>query len=1815
MNISLLSQFSLATVSFKPYSRQELKKSSVLEVTNPVSFDALGHPTKGGLHDPVLGPSRRDDICETCNLGGHGKDECPGHFGHISLPVPIYNPFFIRQMFQMLSMCCFSCHHLLFHPANLQVVLYQLQALDYGLDYLVDELQSVANDLSNIKSDKGPEFIDFLKAKLSECIENALKQNSTNSKNDVSQVRNVIDRKQNLMKALLQGKLVKIIKNCAHCNNKKFNMSLVNNSMVLMSQPKSLPKHYGFTASNETPETSGSVLKDKVQEVDSSGKSFLTPLVARDHLRQLYKNETETLKRMLKLIHTEEGLEDALEGDDSAIDVFFMDMIPVTPPRFRPLHMMGGKSYEDETTTMLTQVILASEGLKNSLKSLQNLDQTSVKEKTQEMTKLHSAWGRLQILCNRIYDSEMDKLPEKKAPGVRQILEKKEGLFRKNMMGKRVNYAARSVISPDPYISVDEIGIPEIFATRLSYPQPVTPWNVEVMKKAVINGPDIHPGALSVTLEDGSVMRLRANDPEQRARIANLLGQHKPGSRTVNRHLINGDILLLNRQPTLHKPSIMAHKARVLKREKTLRLHYSNCKCYNADFDGDEMNAHFPQSELARSEAYNIVSVNKQYLVPKDGSPLGGLIQDHIVSATLLTMKGNFFNRKDYQQLVFSALFNQKTPIKLVKPTIWRPVPLWSGKQIITTLIINLVPPDKTPPTLYISSKVNSKTLSSGNFRDITVSKYYTPEELDDSTVIIRQGEVLQGLIDKANIGPTPYGLIHICYELYGGEVSNSLLTAIARLCTVYLQVHGGVTLGIEDIIVNENADRKRSEIIRASTTVGDEAATQAVGLPITCEKSVLVKRLREWHASQDPVLMKTLDSCMKSKTDEVNDGITKVCLPAGLIKKFPHNNLQLMIQSGAKGGTVNALQISCLLGQIELEGKRVPLMMSGRTLPSFVPYDTSPKAGGFVTGRFLTGIRPQEFFFHCMAGREGLIDTAVKTSRSGYLQRCLIKHLEGLTVQYDSTVRDIDGSLVQLQYGEDGIDVLKSQLLKPKAMPLLIHNRAVLMPTDEELSRLQLSPDILAKIEEYRQNISDWEEINEMDRLKRRIGSGFQEYFEVKLRDYKNNLPESVGPTELSQEDYSTIIDSWFQLSKNDKRQLNFYFLPCPGPLSIDFRPNHHFGVLPEKMEYQIQNYVKSSPDGLVFDPSVDVGDESWKGKQIVTITELKNLINSRFMKSLADPGESVGLLAAQSIGEPSTQMTLNTFHFAGRGDMNVTLGIPRLREILMTASPKIATPNMDIPFRSDFDENRIDAVRKRMSSVKLCDVLETIDVKEILTINEKTCARYYDIVFKFLPYQTYKKKFNAKPAKILSYMESTFIKNLINAIKRAQIIQRKYNSLYDHSMHHREAKGGDENEGAPSAPTRENPDAVSSDEEDNAVEEDTHAVRTKAHRNQELDYEEPEEEEIEANKEPEEDQTDNITTLEPDEEVHPKVDEDEELQQQNEQESAESQKEKQPETNERQDDDWNPLLTKTLEKEKKEKEMLAKKALTESLVKEKSSFIDLYDYDEVKKEWCRVVLKFPLNTDKVDIASIVEEEARKSYIFKIGSIDKVFLVEDREASKRGVSHGKMIKTEGVGFFDLVNMQSIFDLNRVYSNDIHAIANTYGIEAARKAITIEIANVFAVYGIEVDPRHLSLIADYMTFNGTIKGMNRISMAGSSSPLQQMTFETTAAFLKSALLLDFKDELKSPSARIFAGRPPLVGTGILGLMQDGTVEYKPSQHLRFKNIKNDSKISPKSGRKFGPRNRTSNRFGNLKRKHQSPNISIEKPLNKRTKFD
>lgn len=453
-------------------------------------------------------------------------------------------------------------------------------------------------------------------------------------------------------------------------------------------------------------------------------------------------------------------------------------------------------------------------------------------------------------------------------------------------------------------------------------------------------------------------------------------------------------------------------------------------------------------------------------------------------------------------------------------------------------------------------------------------------------------------------------------------------------------------------------------------------------------------------EVARDDDKLAGLDNAMKSKVNKLTSSITETCLPNGLVRKFPDNDMQMMTVSGAKGSNVNVAQISCLLGQQELEGRRVPLMVSGRSLPSFRPYDTSARAGGYVTGRFLTGIRPQEYYFHCMAGREGLIDTAVKTSRSGYLQRCLIKHLEGLKVHYDHTVRDSDGSVLQFQYGEDSLDVIKAKYL-----------------------------------EKYSFSAHNFETLSQ-----------------------KYNPKAALSSLETKEgESYA----------KKALKKPNKY-----DPALSVYNPGKHLGVVSERFAMGMQKYIDSNPDSMPFDKDHTITKNNERFSSL-NKSKFKALMHLKYLHSLVDAGEAVGLLAAQSVGEPSTQMTLNTFHFAGYGAANVTLGIPRLREIIMTAASQIKTPTMLLPLKTDTnDADAASKFCKEASKLTLSQLVDNVAVTETTTSKSSLTnyrrSKVYTIRLNLFPESEYKDEYLANKKQVKKVLATGFLKDLEEAIRK---------------------------------------------------------------------------------------------------------------------------------------------------------------------------------------------------------------------------------------------------------------------------------------------------------------------------------------------------------------------------------------------------------------------------------------------------------------
>ena len=275
----------------------------------------------------------------------------------------------------------------------------------------------------------------------------------------------------------------------------------------------------------------------------------------------------------------------------------------------------------------------------------------------------------------------------------------------------------------------------------------------------------------------------------------------------------------------------MAHHVRILHdpNQKTIRMHYANCNTYNADFDGDEMNCHYPQSDVARAEAHYIAQTDLQYIVPTDGTPLRGLIQDHVCGGVKLTTRDTFLKRWEYQQLLFAAfsslpnleLLESYQDIELVPPAILKPEPLWTGKQVITTLLLHLCNSSRGKRLRRADTYGTNTRHSMVRQGGISMErKAKTPgsafgESHEEHLVLIRDGELLRGVLDKAAFGATDFSLVHCIYEAYGPQKAGLLLNSFGRLFTAYIQYFSGHSCRVEDLILTSETDEMRRNLVQ----------------------------------------------------------------------------------------------------------------------------------------------------------------------------------------------------------------------------------------------------------------------------------------------------------------------------------------------------------------------------------------------------------------------------------------------------------------------------------------------------------------------------------------------------------------------------------------------------------------------------------------------------------------------------------------------------------------------------------------------------------------------------------------------------------------------------------------------------------------------------------------------------------------------------------------------------------------------------------------------------------------------------------------
>ncbi|ERL85646.1 hypothetical protein D910_03063 [Dendroctonus ponderosae] len=896
-------------------------------------------------------------------------------------------------------------------------------------------------------------------------------------------------------------------------------------------------------------------------------------------------------------------------------DWMIATVLPVPPLPVRPAVVMNGSARnQDDLTHKLADIIKINAELE---KNETSGAATHILVENVKMLQFHVA---------TLVDNDMPGLPRamqksgKPLKSIKARLKGKEGRIRGNLMGKRVDFSARTVITPDPNLRIDQVGVPRSIAQNMTFPEIVTPFNFEKMLELVQRGHSQYPGAKYIIRDNGERIDLRYHPKSS--------DLHLQCGYKVERHIRDGDLVIFNRQPTLHKMSMMAHRVKVLP-WSTFRMNLSCTSPYNADFDGDEMNLHVAQSMETRAELENLHITPRQIITPQCNKPVMGIVQDTLCAVRKMTKRDVFIEKEQMMNLLmFLPIWDGRVP----RPAILKPKPLWTGKQLFSLIIpgnVNMIRTHSTHP----------------DDEDDGPFKWISP---GDTKVMVENGELIMGILCKKSLGASAGSLLHICFLELGHEVCGRFYGNIQTVINNWLLLEGH-SIGIGD-------------------TIADPMTYLEIQKAIKKAKEDVIEVIQKAHNMElEPTPGNTLRQTFENQVNRIlNDARDKT---GGSAKKSltEYNNLKAMVVSGSKGSNINISQVIACVGQQNVEGKRIPFGFRKRSLPHFIKDDYGPESKGFVENSYLAGLTPSEFYFHAMGGREGLIDTAVKTAETGYIQRRLIKAMESVMVNYDGTVRNSVGQLIQLRYGEDG---LCGEMVEFQSLPTIklstesFEKRYKFDPSNERYLRKVFNEDTLKDIMSSGEVIAElekeWEQLQkDREALRQIFPSGDSSVvLPCNLQRMIWNVQKIFHINKKSTTDLSPL-----QVIQGVRKLLKRCIIVV-GEDRISIQANENATLL-------FQCLVRSTLCSKLVSEQYRLTTEAFEW--------LLGEIETRFQQAQANPGEMVGALAAQSLGEPATQMTLNTFHFAGVSSKNVTLGVPRLKEII-NVSKRPKAPSLTV-------------------------------------------------------------------------------------------------------------------------------------------------------------------------------------------------------------------------------------------------------------------------------------------------------------------------------------------------------------------------------------------------------------------------------------------------------------------------------------------------------------------------------------------------------
>jgi len=957
--------------------------------------------------------------------------------------------------------------------------------------------------------------------------------------------------------------------------------------------------------------------------VSNTGKQKIQEILRAEDCYNILKNISDVDCRIM-------GFDPKINRPENLVILSF----PIPPVAIRPSikrDTIASKTYEDSMTDKLVDVI------KSNTRLRVNKEKSAILNEEFKYNDSHHKVLQYHVATYFNNETSMLQKSEQKTGGrlyksVSERLKGKQGRVRGNLLGKRTNFSGRTVITSNPDIGTDELGVPLKLAMVLTFPEVVTPQNIGRLSKLVKNGRDNYPGANYVFPKGNNKRPI-----DLRYRKKNIKIHYGD---IIERHLVDGDYVLYNRQPSLHKLSMMGHRCVIFKDPEltTFGMNVSVTAPYNADYDGDEMNIFVPQSIQASTELELIANVRNQIIAPGESNPKIELKQDAPLGAYLLTRQNMIMEPHHASNIIMK--------IKNIEHN-------FENEEVRSYDVLSALLPKK---------------LNIVQYTDTGEKKFE-----------IINGKLLKGTLTNQLINKV---ILTTILDQYGNDAATDFIDNFQRIILQFL-LSNGSTVGLKDVILSKEGVKKCKDQMKKKRIEVESMLTEIENNPDLVDPDVL-----------ETNIISTLQSVLGD--------ISKIAM-ADLKKD---NNLFILIDSKAKGKPDNVANMSGGRGQVVLNFARIKKKVNNRTLPHYFQNDDRPEARGYIESSLYEGLKPLEFFMDAMTGREGLIDTAIKTAESGYIQRRLIKCMEDLAVHYDGTVRNGNNVIIQYLYGDSQLDQVKQKMTQLKTLKM----------NNEKIK------------EKYYFTTNEIEELVKKFKLNKTDVENLNDDFYEELIDFRNLLRKSYRRTHM---EYKTLDDSYFMpvsfnriidnarygiesksedldpiyimdsieyiLHQNNTKLLCMSNAERTDDLSLKVAMEKKHKSM---FRYGLLEYL--SPKRCIYEYKLD------KNKFNIII---KEIINS-FNKSLVEAGEMVGCVGSQSLGEKTTQMTLNTKHSSGAGVQGMQ-GIPRLNEIIRNTK-NVKTPLMYIYLNKDKSEDKDLAylIGAYLKYTVLKDVVKKVDI-----------------------------------------------------------------------------------------------------------------------------------------------------------------------------------------------------------------------------------------------------------------------------------------------------------------------------------------------------------------------------------------------------------------------------------------------------------------------------------------------------------------------